>query len=430
MVLDEALEAKIAEILRPLAKRWPEPRHGRGARGEPQAGDRARRGDDPRAGRHGARAGRAAGGRLRPDGRRAAGPAARAAADVAARRSRRRRSATRSRAPSTTRPRMLRLFGIPESEIAETLRRARDAGVDIDALEITTCLRRGEVEVVTRYEPDAGGRLPRLRGRRARAPRRHAVLRRRDDRSTSRSRRCCASAAGTIATAESCTGGLLAARITDPAGRVGLLPGRRGRLRPRGQGGARRVARGAGRARGGVGGGRARARRAGARAARHARSAWGSPASRGRAAARRRSRSGLVCFSVAGPDGSLTRSANLPGGALRRARPLHDRGDAPGPAACCWASTTECGCSSPSTCRPTSATTLARLGGRGGRRRRAAARWSRDDSLHVDAGLPGRAARSRPGRGGLAGALSPARRRRRRCRSPGRCGCRRGGRTS
>jgi nicotinamide-nucleotide amidase len=48
---------------------------------------------------------------------------------------------------------MLRMFGIPESEIAETLRVARREGVDLDALEITTCLRRGEVEVVTRYEP-------------------------------------------------------------------------------------------------------------------------------------------------------------------------------------------------------------------------------------------------------------------------------------
>src|SRR4051794_9123559 len=48
---------------------------------------------------------------------------------------------------------MLRMFGIPESEIAETLRVARREGVDLDAMEITTCLRRGEVEVVTRYEP-------------------------------------------------------------------------------------------------------------------------------------------------------------------------------------------------------------------------------------------------------------------------------------
>ena len=52
--------------------------------------------------------------------------------------------------------RMLRLFGIPESEIAATLRVAEeelDGG--LARLEVTTCLRRGEVEVVTRYEPDA-----------------------------------------------------------------------------------------------------------------------------------------------------------------------------------------------------------------------------------------------------------------------------------
>jgi nicotinamide-nucleotide amidase len=49
----------------------------------------------------------------------------------------------------------LRLFGMPESEIAETLRVAEHAGLDLSRLEITTCLKRGEVEVVTRYEPDA-----------------------------------------------------------------------------------------------------------------------------------------------------------------------------------------------------------------------------------------------------------------------------------
>ena len=50
---------------------------------------------------------------------------------------------------------MLRLYGIPESEIAATLRAARTPGSSSIASEITTCLRRGEVEVVTRYEPAA-----------------------------------------------------------------------------------------------------------------------------------------------------------------------------------------------------------------------------------------------------------------------------------
>src|SRR5207253_9720008 len=49
----------------------------------------------------------------------------------------------------------LRLFGIPESEIAETLRVAEESVPGFDRLEITTCLRRGEVEVVVRNESDA-----------------------------------------------------------------------------------------------------------------------------------------------------------------------------------------------------------------------------------------------------------------------------------
>jgi len=53
------------------------------------------------------------------------------------------------------RRRMLRLFGMPESEIAQTLRVAEQEGVDLGALEITTCLRRGEIEVDTRWEPAA-----------------------------------------------------------------------------------------------------------------------------------------------------------------------------------------------------------------------------------------------------------------------------------
>ena len=50
---------------------------------------------------------------------------------------------------------IVRLFGIPESEIANTLRAAEQAGLALDDLEITTCLRRGEIEVSTRFEPPA-----------------------------------------------------------------------------------------------------------------------------------------------------------------------------------------------------------------------------------------------------------------------------------
>ena len=111
----------------------------------------------------------------------------------------------------------LRLFGIPESEIANTLLEARAAGIDLDAMEITTCLRRGEVEVVTRHEPaqettyDAFAALVRER---------HARTLFSEDGSTidEQVAELLRSARLTIATAESCTGGLLAGRLTELAG--------------------------------------------------------------------------------------------------------------------------------------------------------------------------------------------------------------------
>ncbi len=53
--------------------------------------------------------------------------------------------------------RMLRLYGLPESEIATTLRAAEAAGVALDQIEVTTCVRGGELEIVTRFEPPAVG---------------------------------------------------------------------------------------------------------------------------------------------------------------------------------------------------------------------------------------------------------------------------------
>jgi len=122
------------------------------------------------------------------------------------------------------RQKMLRLYGIPESEIAETLRTAEREGVELNRLEITTCLKRGEVEVVTRYEP---GEQEVYEAFEKVVRRRHADTLFSDDGSTvdDQVAELLRSAGQTIATAESCTGGLLAARLTEPPGASDYVKG-------------------------------------------------------------------------------------------------------------------------------------------------------------------------------------------------------------
>jgi nicotinamide-nucleotide amidase len=110
---------------------------------------------------------------------------------------------------------MLRLFGIPESEIASTLRAAESEGLALDHLEITTCLRRGEIEVSTRYEPQDQEAYDRLVEFIA-ARHRHTLFSR--DGSTVDEQVATLLGERSVAVAESCTGGLLAARLTDRAG--------------------------------------------------------------------------------------------------------------------------------------------------------------------------------------------------------------------
>lgn len=110
---------------------------------------------------------------------------------------------------------MVRMFGLAESGLAETLRDAESAILDFDALEITTCLRRGELEIVTRYEPRAAGTyqdlLALLRDR-------HGAALYSEDGSTVDEQVAALLAGHRIATAESCTAGLLAARLADMPG--------------------------------------------------------------------------------------------------------------------------------------------------------------------------------------------------------------------
>jgi len=123
---------------------------------------------------------------------------------------------------------MLRLYGIPESEIAATLRAAAEAGIDLDRLEITTCLRRGEVEVVTRYEPQDAAVYEQLA---TLVRERHPRTLFSDDGTTvdeqvfALLRADGSRAAQTIAVAESCTGGLLCARLTERPGSSEVMRG-------------------------------------------------------------------------------------------------------------------------------------------------------------------------------------------------------------
>jgi nicotinamide-nucleotide amidase len=116
----------------------------------------------------------------------------------------------------------LRLFGIPESEIAETLRVAERSIEGFEELEITTCLRRGEVEMVTRWEPGAAAVW---RAVEALVAERHARSLFSVDGSRVDDQVAELMAGRWLAVAESCTGGLMAARMTERAGSSGYFAG-------------------------------------------------------------------------------------------------------------------------------------------------------------------------------------------------------------
>jgi competence/damage-inducible protein CinA-like protein len=118
--------------------------------------------------------------------------------------------------------RKLRLFGMPESEIAETLRVAEPRLGGFDGLEITTCLRRGEVEVVIRAVPEARERADALEEIIAE---RHAPLLFSRDGSLIDDQVADLLQGRKIATAESCTGGLMAARLTERPGSSAYVMG-------------------------------------------------------------------------------------------------------------------------------------------------------------------------------------------------------------
>jgi nicotinamide-nucleotide amidase len=122
--------------------------------------------------------------------------------------------------PDELRQETVRLWGTMESQLAATLREHED---ELAGLEITTCVRDGELEIVTRYAPVAQPAYDRLSA---------VLVREYADTLFSTGPTVDDLVAGaladrgwTVATAESCTGGLLAARLTARAGSSGWVLG-------------------------------------------------------------------------------------------------------------------------------------------------------------------------------------------------------------
>ena len=109
----------------------------------------------------------------------------------------------------------LRMFGTPESELALSLREIESEGLDIDRLEVTTCLRKGEVEIDVRYRDDATAIAEELREQ---LRTRHESTLYSLDGTTIDTIVAELLKGRRLGLAESCSAGLLAARITDIPG--------------------------------------------------------------------------------------------------------------------------------------------------------------------------------------------------------------------
>jgi nicotinamide-nucleotide amidase len=117
----------------------------------------------------------------------------------------------------------MRMFGVPESEIAKSLREIEhDDGVEVEAVEITTCLRRGEIEIDIRFRDEQAPIADAVRdGLAGRHPKETFSL----SGETVDEQVARLLAGRRIGLAESCSGGLLAARLTDRPGSSAYVAG-------------------------------------------------------------------------------------------------------------------------------------------------------------------------------------------------------------
>jgi nicotinamide-nucleotide amidase len=115
----------------------------------------------------------------------------------------------------------MRIFGIPESELAMGLREIEE-GVDLAPLEITTCLRRAEIGIDVRYSEGAESTAERLMDELAERYSRYVFSR---DGATIDQQIASLLAGKRIGLGESCTAGLLAARLTEIPGSSAYVAG-------------------------------------------------------------------------------------------------------------------------------------------------------------------------------------------------------------
>jgi nicotinamide-nucleotide amidase len=113
------------------------------------------------------------------------------------------------------------MIGLPESEIAKSLREI-ESETDLSALEITTCLRRGEIEIDVRYRDGAQAAADDVRRGLAERHDRYLFS---EDGTTIDELVAELLAGRRLGLAESCSGGLLAARITNVPGASAYLAG-------------------------------------------------------------------------------------------------------------------------------------------------------------------------------------------------------------
>nr|WP_296763665.1 competence/damage-inducible protein A [Rhodococcus sp. (in: high G+C Gram-positive bacteria)] len=116
----------------------------------------------------------------------------------------------------------VRAYGLSEADLAATLRTSEKELEGFENLEITTCLRLGELEIVTRYEEAAAGTYADLLALLEKTHGRQIFS---TDGSTIDDIVAARLSGHRIGTAESCTGGMIAARLTDRAGSSAYVVG-------------------------------------------------------------------------------------------------------------------------------------------------------------------------------------------------------------